>query len=548
MKKQPSLIPEETRSVLRDTFKHMHDKVLVEVYTGEQKTQFTEATVELVKAIAELTDKVEAKFYTVNSEQAKQRGITRSPALVIAPDRFKIRYIGAPVGEEGRTLIMMLLLASTRGTLLSDEALKRLFELKEPRHIQIFVSPTCPYCPQQALNAVSAAIALPGLITAEIIEMYENRDYMEKYHIVTVPFTVINDVPIGTGVRTPEVFIEEVIGLASAEIMSAAFAGETVELDLVIVGGGPGGLSAGIYAGRSGLKTAVLEKATVGGQVLITPVVENYPGFSQIAGKTLVDIMYQQALQYTYVFEGEPVLEAKKTDEVFELKTNRKTYRAKAIILVTGAEHKKLDVPGERTLYGRGVSYCATCDGYFFKDGRRVIVVGGGNSAATDALYLNSIGAQVIMVHRRESLRAEQFLRKSLEDRKIPILWNTVVEEIAGKEQVERVKLRTVKDNSIKELPVEGVFIAIGYEPNNELAKMLGLALDDEGYVKVDGRQRTSMRMVYAAGDVTGGIKQIATAVGQGSIAALTAFEDLSSPYWKERPEKEAWWASEPSR
>ncbi|MEW5745611.1 MAG: thioredoxin-disulfide reductase [Nitrospirota bacterium] len=548
MKKQPSLIPEETRSVLRDTFKHMHDKVLVEVYTGEQKTQFTEATVELVKAIAELTDKVEAKFYTVNSEQAKQRGITRSPALVIAPDRFKIRYIGAPVGEEGRTLIMMLLLASTRGTLLSDEALKRLFELKEPRHIQIFVSPTCPYCPQQALNAVSAAIALPGLITAEIIEMYENRDYMEKYHIVTVPFTVINDVPIGTGVRTPEVFIEEVIGLASAEIMSAAFAGETVELDLVIVGGGPGGLSAGIYAGRSGLKTAVLEKATVGGQVLITPVVENYPGFSQIAGKTLVDIMYQQALQYTYVFEGEPVLEAKKTDEVFELKTNRKTYRAKAIILVTGAEHKKLDVPGERTLYGRGVSYCATCDGYFFKDGRRVIVVGGGNSAATDALYLNSIGAQVIMVHRRESLRAEQFLRKSLEDRKIPILWNTVVEEIAGKEQVERVRLRNVKDNSIKELPVEGVFIAIGYEPNNELAKMLGLALDDEGYVKVDGRQRTSMRMVYAAGDVTGGIKQIATAVGQGSIAALTAFEDLSSPYWKERPEKEAWWASEPSR
>lgn len=544
MEKQPhthTLLPEETKKVLRETFKQLRDKVLVEVFINEESTPFNEATAELVKGIAELAGKIEVKRYPLSSDAATQKGITRSPTILIAPDKYKIRYIGAPLGEEGRTLIMALLLASNNGTILSEGALKRLFELKEQRTVQVFVSPTCPYCPQQALNAISAAIARPDLITAEVIEMYENRDYIEKYHIITVPFTVINEVAIGTGVRPPELFVEELISLASAEIMSAAISGEVVDMDVVIVGGGPGGLTAGIYTGRSGLKTAVLEKATVGGQVLITPIVENYPGYTQIAGKALVDIMYQQALLYTYIFEGESVLNAKKVDGIFEVRTNRRIYRTRAIIIVTGAEHKKLEVPGEDTLYGRGVSYCATCDGYFFKDGKKVIVVGGGNTAVTDALYLHSIGADVTLVHRRDKLRAEAFLQKSIADRAITVLWNTLVTEIMGTGGVERVKLKNVKDGSVTEMPVDGVFIAIGYAPNNEIAKMLGLALDEEGYIKVDGKQRTSERMVYAAGDVTGGVKQIATAVGQATVAAMTAFEELSSSPEKEK--KDAWWA-----
>jgi len=210
-------------------------------------------------------------------------------------------------------------------------------------------------------------------------------------------------------------------------------------------------------------------------------------------------------------------------------------FRVKGIIIVTGAEHKKLDAPGEKALYGRGVSYCATCDGYFFKDGGRVIVVGGGNSAATDALYLNSIGAHVTIVHRGPAMRAEAFLQKSLTERKIPILWDTVVDKIYGKDHVDAVRLKNLKSPSLTEMRLDGVFISIGYTPNNELGKMLNLPMDKEGYIKADSSQRTSVHLVYAAGDVTGGVKQIATAVGQGSVAAISAFEDLSSPYWKKK-------------
>ncbi|MBZ0157753.1 MAG: FAD-dependent oxidoreductase [Alphaproteobacteria bacterium] len=541
-KQKEELIPEQAKKFLRETFANLKEKVLIEVFTGAETAQLDDIVAELVKTVASLSDKIEVGFYPVSSDQARKRGVTRAPSLLIDPEKFRIRYIGAPVGEEGRTLITAILLASNRGVILSEAAVKRLRELQEPRLIQVFVTPTCPYCPQQALNAISAAIVRPDLVTAEVIEMYENKDYIEKYHIITVPFTVINEVPIGTGLKTPELFVEEVISLVSSEKLTAPPTGETVEMDIAVIGGGPAGLTAGMYAGRSGLKTVILEKGTVGGQVLITPVVENYPGYSQIAGRTLVDVMYQQTLQYAHISEGEEVSEIRETEDFFEVKTGRRTYKVKGIILVTGAEHRKLGVPGEDALYGRGLSYCATCDGYFFKDGKRVIVVGGGNTALTDALYLNSIGAEVSLVHWRDTLRAEKFLQQSLEERKIPILWNTVIKEIIGTDSVTGVKLQDLSTGVEREMPVDGVFVAIGYEPNNVLAKMLGLTLDQEGYIKVDSKQRTSMRMVYAAGDVTGGIKQIATAVGQGAIAAVSAFEDISSPYWKEKGSE--WWAA----
>lgn len=536
------MIPEQAKKFLRETFANLKERVLIEVFTGAETKQLDDVVAELMETIASLTDKVEVGFYPLGSDQAEKRAVTRAPSLLIAPDQFRIRYIGAPVGEEGRTLITAIVLASNKGVILSEAAVKKLAELQEPRLIQVFVTPTCPYCPQQALNAISAAIARPDLVTAEVIEMYENKDYIEKYHIITVPFTVIDEVPIGTGLKSAELFAEEVISLASAEKMTAPLTGETVEMDIAVIGGGPAGLTAGMYAGRSGLKTIILERNTVGGQVLITPVVENYPGYSQIAGRTLVDVMYQQTLQYAHISEGEEVSEIRSADDLFEVRTNRRAYKVKGIIFVTGAEHRKLKAPGEDALYGRGLSYCATCDGYFFKDGKKVIVVGGGNTALTDALYLNSIGADVSLVHWKDTLRAEKFLQQSLAERKIPILWNTTIKEIVGKESVTAVKLQDLKSGTEGEMPVEGVFIAIGYEPTNTLAKTLGLALDQDGYIKVDSKQRTSLRMVYAAGDVTGGVKQIATAVGQGAIAAISAFEDISSPYWKEKGTE--WWAA----
>lgn len=532
MKKQfGDILPDETKKILKETFKELKEKVVLDLFVKDDD-QFSEFTEEFLTGISKTTNKIDLKIYRPGDEYTKKKGITRFPTLLINPDEYNISFIGAPLGEEARTLIMSIMLASVKGSILSQDAIKRLFQLKEKRQIQVFVSPTCPYCPQQALNAVSSAIARPDLIAAEVIEMYENRDYIEKYHIVTVPFTAVNDIPIGTGVKPAEIFVEEVINISSIQKGFAPMAGKTIETDLIIIGGGPAGLTAGIYAGRSGLKSVVLERSIVGGQVLVTPVVENYPGFSQIAGKALVDIMYQQALQYSHIMEGEDVIDVKKMDNQFQILTNRRRYNAKAIIIASGAEHKKMNVQGEENLNGKGVSYCATCDGYLYKDGKNVIVVGGGNTALTDALYLHNIGAKVSLIHRRGELRAESFLQKSLFDNKIPVYWNTVVKEIIGKNHVVGVRLQNVDDNSTKLLEVEAVFIAIGYEPNNSAAKMLNLDLDEEGYIKTDSKQRTSMQMVYAAGDVVGGIKQIATAVGQGAAAAISAFEDISSPYW----------------
>jgi thioredoxin reductase (NADPH) len=527
------VITEDVKKVLKETFKNLLNKITVELFiSGDEDDQFSNFTLELLRVMSALTDKIQLKVYKKSDEVARRRGIFRTPTILINPEKYRISFVGSPLGEESRTLIMTLIAVSTESTIFSDEALRSLFELNEPRHIQIFVSPTCPYCPQQALYAVSAVIARPDLVSTEIIEMYENKDYIDKYHIITVPFTVVNDIPIGTGVKPDEIFVQEIRNLSPIERAFAPVSGEVVNVDLTIIGGGPAGLAAAVYAGRSGLKTVVLERATVGGQVLITPIVENYPGFSQISGKALVDIMYQQSLQYAHIFEGDSVIDIKKRDNIFEVKTNRRIYNSRAIIIATGAEYKKLDVPGEKKLSGKGVSYCATCDGYFFKDGKKVIVVGGGNTALTDALYLKNIGADVSLVHRRDKLRAEAFLQKSLKESKIPVYWNTVVKEIIGENRVVGVRLQNLKDNSIRLLEVDGVFIAIGYVPNNEVAKMLDLSLDSNGYVKVDEKQRTSMPFVYAAGDITGGIKQIATAVGQGVIAAVTAFEDLSKPYW----------------
>jgi thioredoxin reductase (NADPH) len=306
-----------------------------------------------------------------------------------------------------------------------------------------------------------------------------------------------------------------------------------IEKDLVIIGAGPAGLTAAIYAERSGLKSIVLEKANIGGQVAITPVVENYPAFSRIAGKTLMDMMAQQAINYTDIHEGEEVVDIKKSGRLFEISTSGSRYTTKAVLITTGAESKKLGVPGEMQFQGRGVSYCAACDGYFFKDGKKVIVVGGGNTAATEALYLKNIGVDVTLVHRRDELRAEQFLRQSLADNRIPIIWNTVVKEIRGDKLVSEVVLENNVDKSTELMKVDGVFIAIGYVPNNDLALKLGVETDEEGYVKTDKAHRTNIEGIYAAGDITGGIKQIVTAVGQGAVAAMAVFEDIANPYWK---------------
>jgi thioredoxin reductase (NADPH) len=532
------IIPDDVKKVIKETFlESLKDDVVLEVFTQKGKNdQFNDATVNLVKALADLSDKLKVSFHTVGDALSVKRNVTRSPSILIAPDKYRMRYTGAPLGEEGRSFLIAIMMASTGKGLFTEPMVKKISdELREKRDIQVFVSPTCPYCPQQVLSAFSAALAKPALVSAESVEIYENQDLAESLGSLAVPQTFMNGTFTGAGLQPEPWFVESLLSLKEPQVASTQISGEPIEKDLVIVGGGPAGLTTAIYAVRAGLNSIVIERSNLGGQVMITPVVENYPGFMRIGGKSLVDLLAQQAAQYSEIHVGEFVTEVEKdrSDNRIRIKTNHAIYITKGLVISTGVGNRVLEAAGAQKFYGRGVSYCATCDGYFFKDGKQVIVVGGGNTAITDALYLHNIGAKVTLVHRRDSLRAESRLQQSFNQSGITALWNSEVKEISGDKIVKVVKVEDKRNGSVKDMAVDGVFIAIGYVPNIELAKQLGLELDDQGYIKTDlATMRTSMPNVYAAGDITGAPKQIVVAVAHGSIAAMTAFEDLTSRTW----------------
>lgn len=526
--KQVPLIAGEAKRHIQKELAGLKDEVtIVAVLSEDPKRPFDEFCRKLLTELSALSARIRPVFEKPGGELAVKYQVTRTPTLLIQPDKYSIRYTGAPAGEEAQTFFMAIIMASIGQSVLTEPSKKRLAELKEKRDLKVFVSPTCPYCPLQVLLAISVAIEKRDLITLEIVEIFENKDLAAKYNAFSVPQTFIDDRVVGAGLQPEEVFVEQVMTAAPVEIKAFEGKGQ-IEKDLVIVGAGPAGLTAAIYAERSGLKTVVLEKANVGGQVAITPIVENYPGFTRIGGQTLMDMMAQQAIQYAEIHQGEEVVEVKKDGDFFDVRTARAAYRARAILLTTGAESRKLGVPGEAEFQGRGVSYCAACDGYFFKDGKKVIVIGGGNTAATDALYLKNLGVDVTLVHRRETLRAENILRERLTQNNIPMMLNSTVREIKGEGVVREVVIENTGDQSKKVLPVDGVFIAIGYVPSSGLALQLGVETDEEGYIMTDKSHRTNVKGVYAAGDITGGFKQIVTAVGQASIAAATIFEDLS--------------------
>ncbi|MBM4240822.1 MAG: thioredoxin-disulfide reductase [Euryarchaeota archaeon] len=298
------------------------------------------------------------------------------------------------------------------------------------------------------------------------------------------------------------------------------------EYDILIIGAGPAGLTAGIYAGRQGSETLILDKISAGGLGSEVPMMENYPGFEMIAGMQLVGKMKKQALKYVEINEMEEVKKIEFKGNEMRISTQQDDYIAKSVIICTGTKHRKLKVPGENDFLGSGVCYCATCDGPFFKN-KKVLMIGGGNAAAQEALFLKNIDCDVSIVHRRDELRAEQYLQDKLHEKNIPIIWNSVVKEIKGDTKVETVVLFNRKTGKKVEIPSDGIFISIGEEPTNKLAASIGVKLDPAGYLITDKFQRTNIPKVYAAGDITGGIKQWVVACAEGAIAAISAYNDL---------------------
>ena len=289
--------------------------------------------------------------------------------------------------------------------------------------------------------------------------------------------------------------------------------------DIVIIGAGPAGLSAGIYAGRAGLKTLILDSKQIGGTVNNAPLIENYPGFDAIEGMALIEKMANQTKNYTQIKEFNSVEEINKEADIFKIKTKDEIFSAKNIIFATGTNVRSLDVEGVEEYNGRGISYCAVCDGNFFID-REVLVIGGGNSAAVEALYLHRICVKCSIVHRRDKLRCDEKLQKDLKNNNINIYWNCELKSVKGDNFVQTAVLFNNKTNEEINLDVDGIFISIGNDPNSSLAKSCGVDCNDFGYIIVDENMRTSIEGIYAAGDVTGGIKQIIVASSQGAIAS----------------------------
>ena len=297
-------------------------------------------------------------------------------------------------------------------------------------------------------------------------------------------------------------------------------------LDLAIIGSGPAGYTAGIYASRASLKPVLFEGLESGGQLMLTTDVENYPGFdSGIMGPDLMQIFKKQAERFGTEIKTETINSIKKIDGGFSLESAKDSYEFKSVIISSGASAKWLDIKGEKELQGHGVSACATCDGFFFKE-KEVIVVGGGDSAMEEALFLTKFATKVYIVHRRDSFRASKIMQdRVLGNDKIEVLWNKEVTEIHGSESVESVSLSDTKDGSSSEVNIDGVFMAIGHTPNVDFLAGL-FELDEKGYVKTGFTTETSTSVpgVFAAGDVADSIyRQAVTAAGTGCQAAIDA-------------------------
>lgn len=294
--------------------------------------------------------------------------------------------------------------------------------------------------------------------------------------------------------------------------------------DVIIIGAGPAGLSAAIYSARGGLRTAVFEKAMVGGQITVTEDVENYPGFEEpISGFELTNKMRMQAERFGAVIIEEEITAMGMEGLCKVIETTEGKYRAKSVIICTGAHPRRLNVPGEERLTGRGVSYCATCDGALYRN-KVVAVIGGGDSAIEEGMFLSRFAKKVIVVHRRDELRAQKIIQeRAFRNPKMEFIWHTVVQEIHGDKKVEKLELVNRLTKEVSMLEVDGVFIYVGILPSNKLLESR-IELDSAGFVYTDEYMHTNVPGIYAAGDIRYTVlRQVVTATSDGAIAAWSA-------------------------
>ena len=294
--------------------------------------------------------------------------------------------------------------------------------------------------------------------------------------------------------------------------------------EVIIVGGGPGGLTAGLYTSRARLSTLMIESALFGGQMTTTELIENYPGFPQgVSGDELSRLMEEQARKFGMETVAQEVVKVSLEADLKVVQTHESTYRCEALIIGTGTEYRKLGVPGEKEFAGKGVSYCATCDGAFFRDSQ-IVVVGGGDSALTEALFLTKFAKELTIIHRRDALRGTKiYQERALGNPKIKFLWNSTVQEIKGDSMVRSVIVKNVKTGQVKEFETDGAFLFVGLVPRTQFLKGI-VDMDEGGYLLTNEDCETSVKGIFAVGDCRKKLlRQIATAIGDGATAAFAA-------------------------
>jgi thioredoxin reductase (NADPH) len=309
--------------------------------------------------------------------------------------------------------------------------------------------------------------------------------------------------------------------------------------NVIIVGSGPAGLTAAIYAARANLKPLVIAGMERGGQITLTDDLENYPGFPDgVKGFDLYQTLEKQAERFGAEMLYDIVTEVNLDGDIKKVKTADKEFEAKVVIIATGSTPKKLEVPGEKELIGKGVSYCATCDGFFFS-GKHVAVIGGGNSALDEGLFLTRFADKVTIIHRRDKLRADAILQqRAFDNEKVDFIWDSVVEQVVGDDSVTALKLKNVKDGKISDFPIDGVFVFVGHFPNVDLIKGQ-ISLDETDYVKTDERTKTNLQGVFACGDVQDNIyRQAITAAGTGCQSAMEAEKYIAEQEGESYPGK----------
>ncbi|MDQ1279314.1 MAG: hypothetical protein QG670_574 [Thermoproteota archaeon] len=538
------MISAETREQIQKILVNLESPVKLLFFTQKDACPGCRQQLELLQELVKLSNKIELKVYDfiLHGNEVAMYRIDKIPAtMVIGKKDYGIRFYGLTAGYEFTSLIEAIIMVSTGHSGLNEYLETLVEDIKDRVHIQIFVTLTCPYCPKMVHVAHQFAF-VNGNIQADMVETAEFPHLTQKYNVVGVPKTVINEVYSFEGAlpeatvyieilkavnperyRAIEEEIREVQGLRKASRVD-----DKHEYEVIIVGGGPAAMSAAIYSARKGLDVALIAKK-LGGQIGYTATIENYLGFPTINGIDLVE-QFRVHLERNAIAEslGEDVTQVKIDGNGFVVVTeNGAQYRASSIIYAAGNEYRQLGVPGEELFIGKGIGFCATCDAPLYMN-RKVVVVGGGNSAFTAVRDLLNFASEVHLIHRHKEFKADEALVQEVaKARNVTFHTPMNVKAFLGKDKLTGVRLESVDGMDRLDLNVDGVFLEIGFSPNSSPLKNL-VKLNDCNEVLTDRDQATSVKGLFAAGDVTDvKDKQISIAVGQGALAALSAHRYL---------------------